>query len=77
MMVLLSGIEQLGFAQLARAAALEWVDGGRETLQRLQAPLLGSTMIGDDVIGDTQQPGQNACLLARQRSRARRDRRKR
>ena len=131
-MVFLSGIEQLGSAQLGRASALEWVGGGRErasrtsdprfhgadghaegggcllvaelapydqqqsvtvpagqlpqladelcaqgtilvldqlrrsrreTLQRLQASLLGSAMIGDHVIGDTEQPGQSACLL--------------
>ena len=37
--------------------------GARETLQRFQAPLLGSAMIGDDVIGDTEQPRQHAGLL--------------
>jgi hypothetical protein len=132
-MVLLSGIEQLGFAQLARASVPRWIDvcresasrasdpgfhganghpeSGRclvvaelapydqqqrvtilprqspqlsdelyaqgtilvldqlrrtrgETLQRLQASLLGSTMIGDDVIGDAEQPGQDACVLS-------------
>jgi hypothetical protein len=133
MMGPLSGIEELGFAQLGGASALEWIDGGRKrasrasdsrahgadghpesdgcllvaelapydqqeriavlarqssqladqlcaqgtilvldqlrrrgglTLHRLQAPLLGSTMIGDDVIGDAEQPRQNACLLS-------------
>jgi hypothetical protein len=133
MMIPLSGIEQLGFAQLDCVCALKWIDGGRErasrasdprfhgadrhsesggcllvaelapydqqqrvtilarqppqladelcaqgtilvldqlrgsgreTLQRLQTALLSSTMIGDDVIGDAEQPWQNACLLS-------------
>jgi hypothetical protein len=133
MLIVLSGIEKLGFAQLGRASGLEWVDGGRErasragdprahgadrysqsggcllvaeltpydqqqritilarqppqladelcaqgtilvldqlrggdreTLQRFQPPLLGSTMVGDDMIGDAEQPWQNAVLLS-------------
>jgi len=132
-MVVLSGIEKLGFAQLGRASALKGIDGGREresrasdprahgadghpqcggcllvaqlapydqqqritilarqppqlanelcaqgtifvldqlrgggrkTLQRFQASLLRSTMIGDDVIGDAEQPWQHAGLLS-------------
>jgi hypothetical protein len=38
--------------------------GGRKTLQRFQASLLRSTMIGDDVIGDAEQPWQRAGLLS-------------
>jgi hypothetical protein len=37
---------------------------GRETLQRPQASLLLSTMIGDDVVGDAEQPRQSALLLS-------------